>query len=463
MPDSRQAAAAEFGEKPDGSGAHGGRLAEQPRHHDAVHQRDAGVHATWGFEERARFLEVSLRLVPHADDGGERIGRAEARALRRLALDLEGIGPHQPPGSTHGPRIEQQARLKALARGGAAQHHHFGGEQRATGRDVGHGTAFQPRALKDDGLLRQPVECGAFLHAHGDIDGARTGALGGAVDLLGGLGSGDGRRAGAKVDGHLERIAAGHPARRGDQHRQRRLAGLGLWEQNPAGIALIEIAEPGAALPQIEGDAAFAAGALQKGGGGRHRAVLDRTGMEMSKAFTKESDGEDDDDLPDEISGLPAGAKNYMTPQGFERLREELMTLMRKERPEVVQVVSWAAANGDRSENGDYLYGKKRLREIDRRIRFLSKRLERSEVVDPAKRPKTDQVFFGATVAYANSKGEERTVKIVGVDEVDPTQGHVSWISPIARALTRAFEGDVVKMRTPGGEEEIEIVKVEYV
>jgi len=183
----------------------------------------------------------------------------------------------------------------------------------------------------------------------------------------------------------------------------------------------------------------------------------------MSKAFTKESDGEDEDDLPDEIAGLPAGAKNYMTPQGFERLREELNQLMRKERPEVVQIVSWAAANGDRSENGDYLYGKKRLREIDRRIRFLSKRLERSEIVDPAKRPKTDQVFFGATVGYANAKGEERTVKIVGVDEVDPGRGHVSWISPIARALMRAYEGDVVRMRTPAGEEEIEILRVEYV
>ena len=187
----------------------------------------------------------------------------------------------------------------------------------------------------------------------------------------------------------------------------------------------------------------------------------------MSKAFTKESDGDDDrdsgDELPDEIAGLPAGAKNYMTPQGFERMREELMTLMRKERPEVVQVVSWAAANGDRSENGDYLYGKKRLREIDRRIRFLSKRLERSEVVDPARRPRTDQVFFGATVTCATEKGEKRTIKIVGVDEVDLTKGHVSWISPIARALLRAHEGDVVRMRTPAGEEEIEIVKVDYV
>ncbi|MFO1084806.1 MAG: transcription elongation factor GreB [Reyranellaceae bacterium] len=183
----------------------------------------------------------------------------------------------------------------------------------------------------------------------------------------------------------------------------------------------------------------------------------------MSKAFTKETDDGDEDDLPDEIAGLPAGAKNYMTPAGFARLREELMTLMRKERPEVVQVVSWAAANGDRSENGDYLYGKKRLREIDRRIRFLSKRLERSEVVDPATRAKTDQVFFGATVIWANAKGEERTIKIVGVDEVDPGQGHVSWISPIARAVLKAYEGDLVRLRTPAGEEEIEIVKVEYV
>ena len=182
----------------------------------------------------------------------------------------------------------------------------------------------------------------------------------------------------------------------------------------------------------------------------------------MSKAFTKESDGGDDDDLPEDMGGLPIGAKNYMTPEGFARLRGELDQLMRKERPDVVKVVSWAAGNGDRSENGDYLYGKKRLREIDRRIRFLSKRLERSEVVDPAKRPKTDQVFFGATVTWANAKGDERTVKIVGVDEVDLARGHVSWISPIAKALLRAEEGDVVKLRTPAGVEELEIVKVEY-
>jgi transcription elongation factor GreB len=182
----------------------------------------------------------------------------------------------------------------------------------------------------------------------------------------------------------------------------------------------------------------------------------------MSKAFTRESDGDDEDDLPEESGGLPITAKNYMTPEGFTRMREELDTFMRKERPEVVKVVSWAASNGDRSENGDYIYGKKRLREIDRRVRYLSKRLANAEVVDAAKRGKTDQVFFGATVTTANEKGEERTVKIVGVDEVDLAKGHVSWISPIAKALLRAEEGDVVKLRTPAGVEELEIVKVEY-
>jgi transcription elongation factor GreB len=183
----------------------------------------------------------------------------------------------------------------------------------------------------------------------------------------------------------------------------------------------------------------------------------------MSKAFTKESDGDDEDDLPEDMGGLPISAKNYMTPQGFARLREELDALMRRERPEVVKVVTWAAGNGDRSENGDYIYGKKRLREIDRRARYLSKRLANAEVVDAAKRPKTEQVFFGATVTYANAKGDERTIKIVGVDEVELDKGHVSWISPIAKALLRAEEGDVVKMRTPAGVEEIEIVKVAYV
>ena len=186
----------------------------------------------------------------------------------------------------------------------------------------------------------------------------------------------------------------------------------------------------------------------------------------MSKAFTKESDGDDEDDLPEETGGLPLAAKNYMTPTGFARMREEFDTLMRKERPEVVKVVSWAAGNGDRSENGDYIYGKKRLREIDRRVRYLSKRLANAEVVDPAKRAQSganaDQIFFGATVTYANTKGEERTLKIVGADEVDLAKGHVSWISPIAKALLKAEEGDVVKLRTPGGVEEIAIVKVAY-
>ena len=183
----------------------------------------------------------------------------------------------------------------------------------------------------------------------------------------------------------------------------------------------------------------------------------------MSKAFTKESDGDEDDDLPEEMGGLPIGAKNYMTPEGFARLRGELDHLMRKERPDVVKVVSWAAGNGDRSENGDYIYGKKRLREIDRRVRYLSKRLANAEVVDPAKRAKTDQVFFGATVTTANARNEERTVKIVGVDEVDLAKGHVSWISPIAKALMRAEAGDMVRLRTPNGVEELEIVTVEYV
>jgi transcription elongation factor GreB len=182
----------------------------------------------------------------------------------------------------------------------------------------------------------------------------------------------------------------------------------------------------------------------------------------MSKAFTKESDGDDEDDLPEESGGLPLGAKNYMTPAGFARMREELDGLMRKERPEVVKVVSWAAGNGDRSENGDYIYGKKRLREIDRRVRYLSKRLANAEVVDPARRAATEQVFFGATVTYANGRGEERTIKIVGVDEVELDKGHVSWISPIAKALLRAEQGDVVKMRTPQGVEEIEVVTVAH-
>lgn len=181
----------------------------------------------------------------------------------------------------------------------------------------------------------------------------------------------------------------------------------------------------------------------------------------MNKAFVKESDRDDEDDLP-EAQALPAGTRNYMTPQGYERLRDELSHLMNVERPSVVQVVSWAASNGDRSENGDYLYGKKRLREIDRRMRFLTKRLDIAEVVDPAAQPNRDQVFFGATVLYMDRAGEERTVTIVGVDEAEPLAGKISWISPVARALTKAHEGDTVTLRTPGGVEELEILEVRY-
>ncbi len=181
----------------------------------------------------------------------------------------------------------------------------------------------------------------------------------------------------------------------------------------------------------------------------------------MSKAFTKESSGdEDDDDLA--LPALPAGGKNYVTPEGYRRLREELMGLLDVERPKVVEVVSWAAKNGDRSENGDYLYGKKRLREIDRRIRFLTKRLDIAEVADPSLHHGSDQVFFGATVTYANSRGEERTITIKGIDEVDNLQGEVSWISPIARALLKAHEGDEVQLMTPGGLEKLEVIEVRY-
>ncbi|WP_245747799.1 transcription elongation factor GreB [Formivibrio citricus] len=152
-----------------------------------------------------------------------------------------------------------------------------------------------------------------------------------------------------------------------------------------------------------------------------------------------------------------------MTPGGHRRMREELYRLVHKERPELAQIVNWAASNGDRSENGDYLYGKRRLREIDRRIRFLTKRLENAEVVDPEAREATDQVFFSATVTYAREDGREETVSIVGVDETDLARNHVSWTSPVARALFKAREGDVVLLRTPGGIEELEILEVSYV
>ena len=182
----------------------------------------------------------------------------------------------------------------------------------------------------------------------------------------------------------------------------------------------------------------------------------------MSKAFTKESEADDDDGEGGGLPPLPAGGKNYMTPAGYARLRGELLDLMDTERPKVVEAVHWAAKNGDRSENGDYLYGKKRLREIDRRIRFLTKRLEVAEVTDPSVHHGSDQVFFGSTVRYADENGDERVVTILGIDEADSAQSQVSWISPIARALLKAREGDVVKLATPGGVHEIEVLEVRY-
>jgi transcription elongation factor GreB len=163
-----------------------------------------------------------------------------------------------------------------------------------------------------------------------------------------------------------------------------------------------------------------------------------------------------------ESAALSQGVKNYITPQGYARLKNELTQLLDAERPELVKVISWAASNGDRSENGDYIYGKKRLREIDRRIHFLNRRLDTAVVVDPAARSKTDQVFFGATVTYVADGGEERTVSIVGMDEVDPGRGYVSWISPIARALLKKRGGDVATINTPAGVQHIEVVDVRY-
>ena len=181
----------------------------------------------------------------------------------------------------------------------------------------------------------------------------------------------------------------------------------------------------------------------------------------MNKAFTKERDDADDDEDAGPLP-LPAGGKNYVTPEGYHRLRAELMALLDDERPKIVETVSWAAKNGDRSENGDYLYGKKRLREIDRRIRFLTKRLDIAEVADPSAHHGSDQVFFGATVTYANERGEERTITIKGIDEADNLAGEVSWISPIARALLKARAGDEVQLVTPGGVETIEVLDVHY-
>ena len=179
----------------------------------------------------------------------------------------------------------------------------------------------------------------------------------------------------------------------------------------------------------------------------------------MSKVFVKETADEPEADER-ENAAIPAG-KNYISPAGFARLKAELKQLVEAERPEVVKTVAWAAALGDRSENADYLYGKKRLREIDRRVRFLIKRLEAAEIVHSAGRD-SDQVFFGATVSLKNSSGKTQTVTIVGVDEVDPGRGKVSWISPVAKALLKARAGDTVTLRTPSGEERLEILEVVY-
>ena len=180
----------------------------------------------------------------------------------------------------------------------------------------------------------------------------------------------------------------------------------------------------------------------------------------MSKAFTRETDQEDDEDI--DLPAMPSGTRNYITPAGYARLRAELLDLIDNERPRVVEVVHWAASNGDRSENGDYLYGKKRLREIDRRIRFLTRRLEIAEVTDPSVHHGKDQVFFGATVTYAEQDGTERTVTILGIDESDSLQGQVSWVSPIARTLLKSHVGDVLRLVTPSGVVEIEVLEVRY-
>jgi transcription elongation factor GreB len=173
----------------------------------------------------------------------------------------------------------------------------------------------------------------------------------------------------------------------------------------------------------------------------------------MSKTPTRSSEGE---------PALPVGVKNYITPAGFKRLKDEALRLLDGERPELVKVIQWAASNGDRSENADYIYGKRRLREIDRRIRYLTRRLDAAVVVDPAEREATDQVFFGATVTVAHTGGEEKTYSIVGIDETDASRGRISWMSPLARALLKAHEGDTVVLRTPAGSERIDILSVRY-
>ncbi len=182
----------------------------------------------------------------------------------------------------------------------------------------------------------------------------------------------------------------------------------------------------------------------------------------MSKAFTKETETTDAEDDEAGLPALPPGQKNYMTPAGLEALKTELRQLLHTERPKVVEVVAWAAGNGDRSENGDYIYGKKRLREIDRRVRYLTKRIDSAEVVDPSQQQNLSQVFFGATVTYENDEGVARTVTLVGIDEADMAVGKISWISPVARSLMRAHIGDEVTLHTPAGPQSVEITAIRY-
>ena len=183
----------------------------------------------------------------------------------------------------------------------------------------------------------------------------------------------------------------------------------------------------------------------------------------MNKAFTKETDGDDDEDsAPEASTSLPPGTRNYITPGGYTQIKVELDHLLRSERPQIVDVVHWAALNGDRSENGDYIYGKRRLREIDRRIRFLTRRLDLAEVVDPQRQENSDQVFFGASVTIADEQGNEQIYQIVGVDETDFARGRISWVSPLARALLKSHEGDRVRFQSPAGWREVEVLEINY-
>lgn len=181
----------------------------------------------------------------------------------------------------------------------------------------------------------------------------------------------------------------------------------------------------------------------------------------MSKAFTKEQENEAEEELKETAPPIPKGSKNYITPGGAKKLREELKELLHKKRPEITAVVAWAASNGDRSENADYLYGKRRLREIDRRIRFLTKRLESAEIVDPAAQS-SDRVHFGATVTIQSEAGEKKTYSIVGVDEIDLSRKRISWVSPLGKALLNTKVGDTITLRSPKGEEDFEVLEIEY-